>query len=203
MKPPSKKTIALLHEFEVGGGKPYYEKYLKRFTWPGVASGPTIGIGVDCGYYSPTELEKIFNFLPKQKLDLVKAASGKTGKAGQAYTVVLRKAGIEVSWEQAQAIFDNLTWPKFAGAAERAFPGLDKLAPDAYGAIVSLVFNRGTSMAGDKRKEMRAIRDLVPKKDYIGIAKELRKMKRIWEEKGADGLLKRRDAEADLVESCA
>jgi GH24 family phage-related lysozyme (muramidase) len=202
MKKPSKKTIELLHEFEVGGGETYYNAKLKRFTWPGVASGPTIGIGVDCGYYSPEELEKIFNFLPKKDLDLVKAASGKTGAAGKTYTSVLRKAGIEVSWEQAQEIFETLTWPKFARATERAFPGVDKLAPDAYGALVSLVFNRGTSMAGERRKEMRAIRDLVPKKDYRGIARELRKMKRIWEGEGADGLLRRRDAEAALVENC-
>jgi GH24 family phage-related lysozyme (muramidase) len=49
---------------------------------------------------------------------------------------------------------------------------------------------------------MRNIRDLIPKKDYKGIAKELRKMKRIWQGKGLDGLLERRDAEAKLVESC-
>ena len=35
------------------------------------------------------------------------------------------------------------------------------------------------------------------------IAKELRKMKRIWQGKGLDGLLTRREAEAKLVESCA
>ena len=33
---------------------------------------------------------------------------------------------------------------------------------DAQGALVSLVFNRGTSMEGDRRAEMRAIRDAVP-----------------------------------------
>jgi GH24 family phage-related lysozyme (muramidase) len=203
MRKPSKKTIELLYEYEVGGGKPYYDKNLSRFTWPGVASGPTIGIGVDCGYYAEEELGEIFKFLPGKELALVKAASGKTGAAGKAYTSTLRKAGISVTWEQAQEIFEKLTWPKFAKAAEKAFPGLDELEDDAYGGIVSLVFNRGTSMAGDKRKEMRAIRELVKKKDYRGIAKELRAMKRIWEGKGANGLLRRRDAEAALVESCA
>ena len=58
-------------------------------------------------------------------------------------------------------------------------------------------------MQGDSRLEMRNIRVLVPKKDYKGIAEELRKMKRIWKGKGLDGLLARRDAEADLVETCA
>ncbi|MEG4208465.1 hypothetical protein [Microcoleus sp. S13_B4] len=35
---------------------------------------------------------------------------------------------------------------------------------DVPGGLVSLVFNRGTSMEGNLRREMRAIRDLVPKK---------------------------------------
>ena len=58
-------------------------------------------------------------------------------------------------------------------------------------------------MKGDSRLEMRNIRDLVPKKDYKGIAKELRKMKRIWQGKNLDGLIDRREAEAKLVESCS
>ena len=58
-------------------------------------------------------------------------------------------------------------------------------------------------MQGDSRLEMRNIRVLVPKRDYKGIAQELRKMKRIWEGKGLDGLLARREAEAKLVETCS
>ena len=57
-------------------------------------------------------------------------------------------------------------------------------------------------MSGDSRKEMRAIRDLVPSQDYAQIADQLRSMKRIWEGKGLDGLIERREAEAKLVESC-
>lgn len=57
-------------------------------------------------------------------------------------------------------------------------------------------------MSGDNRLEMRNIRLLVPKKDYKGIAEEIRKMKRIWVGKNMDGLLRRRDAEANLVENC-
>jgi GH24 family phage-related lysozyme (muramidase) len=47
------------------------------------------------------------------------------------------------------------------------------------------------------------IKDLVVNKDYKGIAKEIRSMKRLWEGKGLDGLLKRREKEANMVESCA
>lgn len=203
MKTPSPETLKLLFDYEVGGGKPYYDKYLSKFTWPGGASGPTIGIGVDCGYYTKEELAKIFYFLPNDQIKLIQGASGKTSAAGKEYTKTLRDAGITVSWDQAKEIFETLTWPKFAKLAERAFPGLDKLCDNAYGAIVSLVFNRGSSMTGDSRLEMRNIRDLVPKKNYKGIAKELRNMKRIWKGKGLDGLIERREAEAKLVETCA
>ena len=37
--------------------------------------------------------------------------------------------------------------------------------------------------------------------DLQEIADQIRAMKRLWVGKGVDGLLKRRDAEADLVES--
>jgi GH24 family phage-related lysozyme (muramidase) len=49
---------------------------------------------------------------------------------------------------------------------------------------------------------MRNIKNLILEKNYNGIAKELRKMKRIWQGKGLDGLLERREAEAKLVETC-
>jgi GH24 family phage-related lysozyme (muramidase) len=203
MKQPSQKALDLILEYEVGGGKSYYEKHLTKPEWPGGASGFTLGIGIDCGYYTPAELQKLFYFLPKDQLDIVVGASGKTGQAGKAYTQRYKDSGIIVTWDQAIEMFDNYIWTKFAKLAERAFPGLEQLCDDAYGAIVSLVFNRGSSLTGSSRSEMRVIRELVPKKDYNGIAEELRSMKRIWEGKGLDGLLARREAEAKLVESCS
>lgn len=203
MKNPSPKALDLILKYEVGGGKAYYDKFLSKPTWPGGASGMTLGIGVDCGYYTPAELEKIFSFLPKKQLEVVKGASGKTGQAGREYTNQHKNDGIVVTWDQALDIFNKLIWTKFSKLAERAFPGLDQLCDNAYGALVSLVFNRGSSLIGDSRLEMRNIRVLVPKKDYKGIANELRKMKRIWQGKGLDGLLERREAEAKLVETCA
>jgi GH24 family phage-related lysozyme (muramidase) len=202
MKNPSPKALDLILKYEVGGGKAYYDKFLSKPTWPGGASGMTLGIGVDCGYYTPTELEKIFSFLPKKQLEIVKGASGKTGQAGKEYTNQHKNDGIVVTWDQALDIFNKLIWTKFAKLAEKAFPGLDQLCNNAYGALVSLVFNRGSSLIGDSRLEMRNIRVLVPKKDYKGIANELRKMKGIWQGKGLDGLLERREAEAKLVETC-
>jgi GH24 family phage-related lysozyme (muramidase) len=203
MKPPSKRTIDLIFEYEVGGGEQYYNKFLKRFTWPGGASGPTIGIGVDCAYYQPSELKNIFSFLPSKHLSLVCGAYGKSGEAGRKYTKILRDVGIEVNWEQAQKIFLNTTWAKFSKLTDRVFPKSDELCDDAYGALVSLVFNRGTSLSGDSRSEMRDIRNLVQDKNYYAIARKIRSMKRLWFGKGFDGLIDRREMESRMVESCA
>ena len=202
MREPSSATLKLLLDYEVGGGETYYNKKLSKFTWPKGFSGPTIGIGIDTAYYSAKELADIFDFLPSDEIKLIQGAVGKTGKAGAEYTLKLQKADIEVPWDKALEIFKELTWTKFSRLAESAFPGLDEWEDDAYGGIVSLVFNRGTSMTGDARREMRNIKKLVPSKNYKEVAAEIRKMKRLWEGKGLDGLLKRREAEARLIERC-
>jgi len=79
------------------------------------------------------------------------------------------------------------------------YPQLDTLNADTQGALVSMVYNRGNKLEGDSRVEMKAIVDLVAKKDYEGIAEEIEKSKRHWEHKNLDGLVVRREAEADLI----
>lgn len=198
---PSVRAQKLLFDYEVGGGETYYNKFLKKFTWPGGASGPTIAIGIDCAYYNSNELEDMFYFLSENELELVKRCPGLTGSRGEQYTRTLRKANIEVAWDKAVELFKNTTWPKFAKLAEKTFPGLNEFHPDAYGSVVSLVFNRGTSLSGPSRIEMANIKKLVPSKDYKAIAKNIRSMCRLWQGKGLDGLLQRREAEAKLIES--
>jgi GH24 family phage-related lysozyme (muramidase) len=183
------------------GGKAYYEKFLNKFTWPGGASGPTIMIGVDCGYYTKHELEQIFDFLPRNQIELVKNATGKTGATGKAYINTLK--GITVGWDRAIEIFETLTLPKFYNLTLKTWPGTDKLCESAQVALTSIIFNRGSSLKGDSRKEMRAIAPLVAEKDYKAIAEQIIAMKRLWRGKGLDGLLKRRDEEAKLVLSCS
>jgi hypothetical protein len=199
---PSPDTLNLLLKYEVGGGESYYNKFLSKFTWPGGASGPTIGIGIDCAYYTENELKNIFSFLPQNQLNKILLCPGKTGSSGKEYTRELRSSGIEVVWEEALKIFEKVTWPKFTKLAEKTFPGLENLHPNAYGAIISLVFNRGTKLTGDSRIEMRNIKTLIPLKKYKEIASEIKKMKRLWRGKNLDGLLERRDAEAKMVEDC-
>jgi GH24 family phage-related lysozyme (muramidase) len=61
-----------------------------------------------------------------------------------------------------------------------------------------MVYDRGNKLDGDTRSEMRSIVDLVEKKDYEGIADQIERSKRLWEN-GLDGLVKRREEEADLI----
>jgi GH24 family phage-related lysozyme (muramidase) len=46
---------------------------------------------------------------------------------------------------------------------------------------------------------MRAIVEFVKNKDYEAIAEEIEKSKRLWEHRGLDGLVIRREAEADMI----
>lgn len=192
MDPLTEKAKNLIFQFE-GIDQPG--------DWPGGDSGITIGIGYDLGYESATDFTA--DWKPLLTSDFFTQLSQVVGLKG---TSAQSRAGglktIKIKTTDAQQVFLERSVPKYQTQTQQAFPGVDKLPADAQGALFSLVYNRGTSMNGDSRKEMRAIRDLVPKGDLKGIADQIRAMKRLWAGKNMDGLLKRRDAEADLVESC-
>ena len=114
-------------------------------------------------------------------------------------------ADIRISRKAAEQVFGTRTLPLYELRTAQAFPGVDALPEDARGALVSLVYNRGTSMVDnspeDRRREMRAIRDAVARGDLAEIAAQLRSMKRLWEGQRLGGLIARREEEAQLVES--
>jgi GH24 family phage-related lysozyme (muramidase) len=169
--------------------------------WPGGGSGITIGIGYDLGYVTVDQFESDWEpCLPADALARLKTAIGKTGTAAK--NRAPQFADIIIKPGDAESVFFNRTLPLHALRTEHALPGVTGLPGDVQGALLSLMFNRGTSMVGDRRLEMRAIRDAVPQNDLPEIARQLRNMKRLWAGKGLDGLIRRREAEARLVESC-
>ena len=169
--------------------------------WPGGGSGITIGIGYDLGFVTVDQFESDWGpYLPEEWLSRLKAAIGKTGIAAK--NRAPQFADIKISPAHAEAVFFNCSLPLHGLRTEQALPGVSELPEDAQGALLSLVFNRGTSMIGERRTEMRAIKDAVPRKALQEIADQLRSMKRLWVGKGLDGLLHRREAEALMVESC-
>jgi hypothetical protein len=168
--------------------------------WPGEASGITLGVGYDLGFATAQQFEEDWSdYLSSEQIDRLKTAIGVSGQ--DARVIAPQFSDIKVKWDDAVAVFKHRTLPLYSERTETALPGVDQLPANAQGALVSLIFNRGTAMVGDRRKEMRAVRDAVAQGDLQEIANQIRAMKRLWVGKGVDGLLKRRDAEADLVES--
>jgi GH24 family phage-related lysozyme (muramidase) len=183
---------------EETGGRAYYEKvYKSTFTWPGGASGPTAMVGIDIGYYTEEEVDKIFKPLTDSaELSLIRGGRGLKGFLAKEYTVKLK--GITFTWEEAIQTFKEFILPKFTKLTERAFPGVSELHENAQAAMVSLVFNRGTSFKGQSRIEMLDLRNIISSsKEYSQMAEKFKSMKRLWDK--TSGLVGRRDREAALI----
>lgn len=188
--------MELLYSFEVGGGKAYYNRFLIHPEWPGAASGITIGVGYDLGYNSEKVIRQ--DWADEDSVDRLATAAGITGQRARAILSAYR--AISIDWPAADGVFRGVTLARFYALTERTYPGLRDLRPNAQAALLSLVFNRGSSLVGGNRREMRTIKDLVGRKDYEGMASQLRSMARIW--RGTDvgtGLIRRREAEAKLM----
>jgi hypothetical protein len=193
----SRKGLRLMVRHEISSAA-YYRKYLSHPTWPGGDSGITIGIGYDLGYNSARQIRKDWagkiGEIDLEKLLVV--AGLKRAAARQALGGV---QSVAVPLESARDVFYESTLVRYAALTARTYPGVEDLFHDAQAALLSLIYNRGASLAGARRKEMAAIKPLVGQRDYPGIAAQIRSMKRLWEGRGLDGLLKRRDDEARLV----
>ena len=178
----------------------FYIKNYQRPEWPGEQSGVTIGIGYDVGQNSREQFRADWGGkLPEAMLKALERCCGVTGPAAKPLAAALRKTVI-VPWDVALDVFSNKDVPRYLAICRRALPGFDKLPPDCKGAILSLVFNRGASFgkAGDRYREMRAIKAAIASGKLDAIPAQLRSMKRIWP--NSRGLRDRRDAEAALFE---
>lgn len=184
--------------------------------WPGGQSGVTIGHGYDLGYVTAGEFSIDWSpHLGAAAMARLRPAIGCRGPIAAALVPSLRD--IRVPRSAALAVFSTATLPKWEGITRKTFPGLELLPAAVLGALVSLVFNRGPSLNGERRREMRRIRDAIQAWSQIApfarragqrplllsIAAQIRSMKRLWIGKGLDGLLHRREAEARMIETAA
>jgi len=201
----NKKSLDLILEFEVGGGENYYNKFLKNPTWPGEQSGVTIGVGYDCGYVNKSEFSEDWKDLPKEIFDRLYKVVGIKGY--QAKELIRGLKDIVIPWDVSLKVFNNKTVTKFYNLTRETFPNFNNLPEDAKGGLVSLVFNRGNSLEGDRRREMKLIYEAMKitnnfdQKALTFIANQIRNMKRIWIGGSIEkGMSRRRDAEAKLIE---
>lgn len=184
----------LVIEFETGG-RNEYDPHPER---PPGASGITWGIGYDGGYSTAAAIRSDWAALDPTPRNRLAAVSGLTGQKAQNKLPTVRD--IFVSWSIATDVFDRVDVAREYSSAKRAVPGFEDLRPNAQAAWISLGFNRGWQMSGSNRTEMRAARDLVPSRDYEGMAIQWRKMKRVWTGTSIEkGMYRRRDAEAKLL----
>lgn len=194
----SPKAEALLLSFE-GWDVPW--------RWPGEKSGITLPIGYDLGYEE--HFEKDWSgLLPAETMGRLRRALGVTGERARALAPSMR--GILIPRTAAIRVFEQVTIPRQIAKTLSIWPLADSLPPDALGALVSVVYNRGTSLTSDRRREMRNIRVLMQEHArhlddpqlLKKLAAEVRSMARLWpDNKNSDGdLHDRRIQEARLIE---
>lgn len=194
-------AVDLIVRWEVSS-EAYYQRRLRRPIWPGGASGITWGVGYDGGHQTARDIRT--DWAEHAQADRLAGTSGIAGDPARA--LLPDYADITVPWPMARTVFTGRSLPVYRTSARRAFGApFDALAPDAQGALVSLIYNRGASMAGQRNAEKRTIRDVcLPAGDARCVGAELRAMCRLWAgTPNGPGLCARREDEARLAEGAA
>lgn len=198
--------IAFIAKEETGGLQ-YYDMITRWPHYPGHESGITIGVGYDLRFNTKEDFETTWgNYLPPA---IFKELSKDIGKKGsKARADALKNNGIEVPFKWAWPVFIALTLPRFYQSTASIYPSLGKLPDLCRSVLVSLVFNRGASLSGSRRKELQEIQKILAAADKDNLSKSRKKtilqevedqilsMKRLWAP--GSGLIKRRQAEANL-----
>ena len=195
----SKSGMDLLVAFEIGSRRLYEKKY-QRPIWPGGQSGVTVGIGYDLGMTPKAEIKADWEpLLAEADLVALLAVQGVVGPAARQLAQGISQVVIPL--ELAERVFYTRTAPLFAARTRAAFPGVQKLPPDAQAMMLSLVYNRGTSVTGPRRREMANLQALLrgAKPGLEQIAREFESMQRLWPGKELAGLRARRQREADMI----
>lgn len=189
----------LIVQWEISGPTVYMRKY-EGVIWPGGASGPTWGIGYDGGHQTRATIS-----LDWRAHGAVARLSDTAGVVGQPARDRVRGGewrGVVTPYPYAAQVFGDSTLPTYTAAARRAFgPPFDQQPATTRCSLVSLVYNRGGQMGGDRRREMRSIRDTcLPAADAACVARELVSMCRLWAgTPNGPGLCARRKDEAATV----
>ena len=204
--PLATEGVAMIAREETGG-LAYYQRVSRWPHFPGVQSGITIGVGYDLRFNIEDDFRRVW--APVLEAAVLETLSKDIGRRGTRQRAdALRRMGIEVPFAAAWQVFVGHTLPRFTDDTAGIYPSLLRLPDLCRSVLVSLVFNRGTSLSGASRTEMRQIRDVLARADDSSLHKRQRKMillevedrildmQRLWGP--ASGLVKRRQAEANL-----
>jgi GH24 family phage-related lysozyme (muramidase) len=195
----SRRATDMIVRLEVGSQQRYEARYRSPI-WPGGQSGVTIGIGYDLRFANENFLQRDWGtLLSADMINTLKPVLG-LGRT-EARDALATVQSVDVPWAAAYSQF-NAFIPYPTKETEDAFPHCAELTDDSFGALVSLVYNRGASMPinSQRRREMREIRDLMSEKNFAPIPDKIREMKRLWPGPNERGLIIRRELEAVLFE---
>lgn len=164
------------------GGKALYERKYQRPVCPAclsTASGVTIGVGYDLGHQPEWAVKQHWAAHPQK--DRLPPAVGLGGQRAIAMTRTMQD--VVTPWAMAEPVFVQTSVRDYCVRTARAYGhGFYFLPQGAKDALVATSYNRGTAMQGDRRRELRTIRDVcVPAKDAECIATNLIASTRLWE----------------------
>jgi hypothetical protein len=175
-----------------------YRRRYKNPVWPTKDSGITIGIGYDLRFTSRAKLESDWGgTLDAPVISRLASVSGTRGSAERLESV----KDVEVPLPHAVGVFLRRMLPEHIGKTRRSYPQLDDLPAARRTALISLVFNRGPSLDGDRRVEMRRIRQLLDSGRLDAVPEQLESMTRLWDPEKEGGVITRRRREATLWRS--
>ena len=181
-------------------GFSHYNKKLRKPIVPdpeNTSSGFTIGIGYDCGQCTASKIK--LDWQSVIPLHMVTALTSVAGlKKNAAVNKLSSVSMVDVPIESALQVFFNTTIHQYSKDALRIYPDLFKLHPVEQSAIVGLVYNRGASLKGDRRREMRDLIVAIKNDKDREMSDLIRAMMRLWPK--TLGLRRRREAEAALIE---
>ena len=178
-----------------------WEAYISTPYVPGKGSdgksGVTLGYGYDLGQQPAAQIKKdLAPYYTQAQINRLLVAQGKKGSAAQALVPSL--SDITISKDKAYDMV-MLVKKRYAEDTLRVYKDILNFHPHCQGAMLSLIYNRGGSVAGDRRKEMKQIQSDL-KQGGEQVPALLRSMKRLWTQKSNRGLQSRREDEAKIFE---
>lgn len=160
-------------------------------------SGITVGYGYDLGQQPASQIKTDLKpYYTDAQINRLLVAQGKKGTAAQA--LVSSLSDITISKDKAYDMA-MIVKKRYAEDTLSIYGDVLKLHPHCQGAMLSLVYNRGNGLSGERRKEMKEIQNDL-KNGGTKVPTLLRNMKRLWTTKSDRGLQKRREDEALLFE---
>ena len=186
--------VTFIGREEVSSPAEYRRRY-KHPVWPTAKSGITIGIGYDLRFVDEAKLRTDWGaILPQDTLDRLLPMLGGPGSADR----MAKVADVEIPLPGAVSVFLGCMMPEHVRHTRTSYPSLDSLPPARRTALISLVFNRGADLDGDRRREMMRIHELLAVGDVDRVAGQFEEMERLWDPATERGVIVRRRREATL-----